>query len=148
VSRFLDELNGAFADLDLRMEEVTLVHRGIVPAVRQGDGRLALAAREVVRDHERAGGPAGLISIAGTKYTTARAVAERVIDLALTKLGKRYVPCRTALTLLPGADGTSPPGVAPQLAAAYGSRASRVQALIEDRPDLRQPVADGSPVLG
>jgi glycerol-3-phosphate dehydrogenase len=39
--------------------------------------------------------------VAGTKYTTARAVAERVTNRILNKLGRPPVPCRTAETLLP-----------------------------------------------
>jgi glycerol-3-phosphate dehydrogenase len=42
-----------------------------------------------------------LISVAGTKYTTARAVAERVTDRILSKLGHKAVPCRTATEPLP-----------------------------------------------
>ena len=37
-----------------------------------------------------------LISIVGVKYTTARAVAERAVDLILRKLDRKPVRCRTA----------------------------------------------------
>ena len=46
---------------------------------------------------------AELISIVGVKYTTARAVAERAVDLVLRKLDRKPVECRTAETVLPGA---------------------------------------------
>jgi glycerol-3-phosphate dehydrogenase len=39
----------------------------------------------------------------GVKYTTARAVAERVVDLILRKLGRSAPLCRTAATRLPEA---------------------------------------------
>jgi glycerol-3-phosphate dehydrogenase len=42
-----------------------------------------------------------LITVAGTKYTTARAVAERVTDLVFRKLGREVAPCRTATMPLP-----------------------------------------------
>jgi glycerol-3-phosphate dehydrogenase len=42
------------------------------------------------------------MSIVGVKYTTARIVAERAVDLLLSKLGRPPVACRTAVTLLPG----------------------------------------------
>jgi glycerol-3-phosphate dehydrogenase len=45
----------------------------------------------------------GLISIVGVKYTTARAVAARAVDLAFTKLGRPPRACRTAEVTLPTA---------------------------------------------
>jgi glycerol-3-phosphate dehydrogenase len=44
-----------------------------------------------------------LISVIGAKYTTARATAERTVDLVLRKLGRGGVPCRTMDAVLPGA---------------------------------------------
>ena len=45
-------------------------------------------------------GLAGLVSLQGVKYTTARAVAERAVDLSLRRLGRPAVACRTADTVL------------------------------------------------
>jgi glycerol-3-phosphate dehydrogenase len=42
----------------------------------------------------------GLVSLQGVKYTTARAVAERAVDLSLRRLGRPPVACRTAATPL------------------------------------------------
>lgn len=79
LSAFLTELNQAFPSYHLTRDDVTLVHRGVVPA-RLNTGPLpALESREQVHEH-RAEGLAGTISVAGTKYTTARAVAERIVD--------------------------------------------------------------------
>jgi len=97
---FLAEVNETFSALNLQQHEVTLVHRGIVPAALNG-ARLSLRAHSSIIDH--AGyGMTGLISVTGVKYTTARAVAERVVDLVMKKLGKAGVPSRTAATVLPG----------------------------------------------
>lgn len=101
VSAFLAEINDAFPSLNLRPDEVTLVHRGIVPAVEH-DGRLSLRGHSRIVDHS-AYGVDGVISVIGVKYTTARAVAERTIDLVLKKLGRRNIRCRTAEVLLPTA---------------------------------------------
>ena len=97
IAAFIAELNQAFPALDLTLADVTLVHRGVVPAVVGPDGRASLEGGEQVRDHA-ADGLDGLISVAGTKYTTARAVAERVIDRGRSRLGRPRVPCRTATT--------------------------------------------------
>jgi glycerol-3-phosphate dehydrogenase len=100
ISSFIDELRQAFPSLGVTRDAVTLVHRGVVPAVTRSDGSVALEGRDRVYDHS-ARGIGGLISVAGTKYTTARAVAERVTNQVMFKLGRPAVPCRTATTALP-----------------------------------------------
>ncbi len=163
VEAFIRELNHAFPTLDLRQEDVTLVHRGVVPAVRTSDGRLGLDGHERIRDHAP-DGVEGLLSVAGTKYTTARAVAERIVDRALVKLGRAPAPCRTATTLLPGAiardfastlaearrdrDAELPSDTLPHLLAAYGSRYRDVLECATAQPDLRTRIADDEPVIG
>ena len=162
VDAFLHQLNEAFPALELRRDEVTLVHRGIVPAVVHRSGVVTLEGREQIRDHS-VDGFEGLISVAGTKYTTARAVAERVVDLALRKLGRPSVPCRTAAVPLPGGDITDDPlelaaarrdydrevpsDTLPHLIRAYGSKFREVLGVAGDRPDLRARISDVSPVI-
>jgi glycerol-3-phosphate dehydrogenase len=41
-----------------------------------------------IEDHAARGGPQGLMSVVGIKYTTARDIAEKAIDIAFRKLGK------------------------------------------------------------
>jgi glycerol-3-phosphate dehydrogenase len=163
VSSFAHELNHAFPTLDLRLDDVTLVHRGVVPAVRSGDGRVRLEGRERIRDHAR-DGIEGLLSVAGTKYTTARAVAEHVVDRALVKLGSAPAPCRTATTLLPGgidrdvalaiadarreSDHRLPSDTIPHLLAAYGTRYRDVLECAATRPEWRTRLAQDAPVIG
>ena len=101
VDAFLAEINATFPALGLKPQEVTLVHRGIVPAAI-ADGRLSLLGHSRIIDHAEAGAPE-LLSVIGVKYTTARLIAERVVDRVLTKLGRAPVRCRTAETRLPGA---------------------------------------------
>jgi glycerol-3-phosphate dehydrogenase len=99
VSAFIAEVNHAFPSLRLTTDDVSLVHRGIVPAVRRQDGSLTLDGQERVFDHGL-DGVTGLISVAGTKYTTARAVAERIVDSVCDTLGVE-APCITTLVDLP-----------------------------------------------
>jgi glycerol-3-phosphate dehydrogenase len=104
VEGFIADLNGAYPGLNLRREEVTRVHCGVVPARRSGS-RIVLEGRERVADHaSQAIG--GLISVAGTKYTTARATAERIVDLTFEKLHRPLVPSRSARTPLPWSSAT------------------------------------------
>ncbi len=73
---------------------MTLVHYGAVPAI-VANGRIALQGHEQVRDHAGQGLD-GIVSVAGVKYTTARAVAEQVTDTVVAKLQRSTPPCRTA----------------------------------------------------
>ncbi len=95
VSAFISDVNEAFPSLALTMADVTLVHRGLVPAA-SANGPVALARHERIREVRD-----GLIGVAGTKFTTARAVAQRVTDLVFRKLARPAVPCRTDVTPLP-----------------------------------------------
>jgi len=54
-----------------------------------------VARRPVLRDHGRSGGPRGLVSVSGVKFTTAPAVARRALSLAT---GRR--PDRTSQAFL------------------------------------------------
>lgn len=101
VIAFLADVNETFPAMGLAYDDVTLVHRGVVPAAER-NGTLSLLGHSYIIDHRHDGTPE-LISVVGVKYTTARAVAERVVDLVLGKLGRPPVRCRTADTLLPGA---------------------------------------------
>jgi len=162
VAAFIAELNQAFPALDLTLADVTLVHHGVVPAAVRG-GRVTLEGHEQVRDHA-AEGIDGILSVAGAKFTTARAVAERVTNTLLTKLQHAPVPCRTNATPLPGGavrdvglaiadarrefDEGLPTDTIPHLIGAYGSRYRDVMDVAADRPDWRTRVAPGSPVIG
>jgi glycerol-3-phosphate dehydrogenase len=166
VASFITELNQAFPALDLTLADITLVHHGIVPAVVRGGvrgGAAAPAGHEQIRDHT-AEGHEGIVSIAGTKFTTARAVAERVTDLSLSKLKKPPVASRTAATPLPGGsirdvglaiaearreyDAGLPSDTIPHLIGAYGSRYRDVLELAAGKPDWRTRIAADSPVIG
>ena len=162
IGSFITELNQAFPALDLTRADVTLVHRGIVPAAVHGS-RVSLEGHDRVRDHAIEGID-GLVTVSGVKYTTARAVAEKVTTLVLSKLQQRAVPCRTATTALPGGsirdvglaiaearrehDQGLPADSIPHLIAAYGSRYWNVLELAESRADWRTRVARDSPVIG
>jgi glycerol-3-phosphate dehydrogenase len=162
VHSFIGELNEAFPALDLTIDDVMLVHRGVVPPA-QHNGRVSLEGREQVRDHA-AQGVNGLVTVAGTKYTTARATAERITDMVLTKLRRPPVSCRTAATALPGGslrdvslavadarrdhDTGLPLDTIPHLVAAYGSRYRDVLDLARDHPQWRTRIAPDSPVIG
>ncbi len=75
-----------------------LTARRIAPNVYQG-----MSDYQIV-DHGARGGAGGFVSALGSKYTTARSLAERTTTLVCAKLGHRRVPCRTHETPLVGGD--------------------------------------------
>jgi len=100
LGSFLAELNQAFPSYRLTADEVTLVHRGVVPARLRADGTPVLEGRELVFEHNAAG-LRGTVSVAGTKYTTARAVAERIVNRVFALLDRPVSACVSATTPLP-----------------------------------------------
>jgi glycerol-3-phosphate dehydrogenase len=95
---FLQEAQRVFAPLGLEAGDVDFLQSGLVPARGQG-----LETGTVVVDHQAKEGVPGLVSVVGAKYTTARAAAETVVDLAWKRLGGRGGRSRSAATPLEGA---------------------------------------------
>lgn len=75
---FLDDLNRAIPNANLTEDDVLRVFSGLLPAAEAGTATLSV--REVFRDHGASGGPAGLWSVSGVKFTTARRVAAKLLD--------------------------------------------------------------------
>jgi glycerol-3-phosphate dehydrogenase len=97
---FLADAARAFPWAGLRTDDVALVHAGLVPAKGR---RAALVTRSRVIDHEMDDGVPGIFSLVAAKYTTARAVAERAVDMIQERLERPPAPSRTSVTLLPAA---------------------------------------------
>jgi glycerol-3-phosphate dehydrogenase len=89
---FLAEAASAFPWAGIREQDVMLVHRGLVPG-RAGDD---LGTRHAIVDHGARDGRPHLISVLAVKYTTARGVAQQVVDAVFRNLGRPSPPCRTA----------------------------------------------------
>jgi glycerol-3-phosphate dehydrogenase len=163
VEAFIQEANEAFPALGLTPHHITLVHRGLVPAAVSRRGEPGLAPAPAIEDHVADGVP-GALTIVGVKYTTARGVAERAVDRAANRLGRRLPASTTAVTVLPGAgfddyEGLAietarraglglAPSVLQRLSALYGERSADIIHLMRDRPELQTPVAEGSAATG
>lgn len=77
VERMLHDLNSAVPDLGLNHEDVLRVYSGLLPVRKQYTNNLATCA--IIHEHAKHGGPKGLLTIRGVKFTTARRVAERAV---------------------------------------------------------------------
>ena len=100
---FLDQVNVACPSADLKREEVTFVHGGLVPRARKGasKGSVDLAKQYQIRDH-REEGVKGLISLIGVKYTTARDVAQKTVDQVFRSWDRKPPQSRSSLSPLYG----------------------------------------------
>lgn len=77
IDAFLAALNVSVPSLGARRQDVLDVLAGLLPV--ESAGGIALADREIIRDHGTHGGPTGLYSVSGVKFTTARRVAEKLV---------------------------------------------------------------------
>jgi glycerol-3-phosphate dehydrogenase len=154
IDAMLADANAAFPALAARREDVRLVHAGLTPAVVR-NGRAELLPESSCRAHAD-DEAAGLYSVIGVKFTTARATAEAAVDRIAGDLGR--VPCAsiTGDGPLPEADVVSEgvaevdPGMAADVRAHlvdwYGAEAARVAAFCADR-QLTGRLAPELPVL-
>jgi glycerol-3-phosphate dehydrogenase len=159
---FVADVNATFPALKLTRGDVTLVHRGIVPA-RAGAGGADLKPTHAIIDHASHGGP-GALTLVGVKYTTARLAAEQAIDRVMKLVGRPRGRCITAQTTLPGAGiadhealaietarGSNvalDPRVQAHLVSTYAERCAPIIELMAGRPELTVPLGDSTLVTG
>lgn len=75
LEAFLEDLNNAFPKLGLTRRDILHVYSGALPTKQVESTTLAKKDRLI--DHAEEGGPDGLFSVRGTKFTAARSTAER-----------------------------------------------------------------------
>lgn len=156
VDGFIREANDAFPALNLTRTDVTLVHRGVVPAEVGSDGVPDLKPSPEILDHATEGAE-GALTVIGVKYTTARGVAERAAGAIARRLGKRLPPSRSAVAPLPGAAIADhealaieaaragrldlPLAVIQHLIGLYAEASPAIIRLMVEREELRAPVS-------
>ncbi len=104
VQEFLDQINSACPPRKFCLDDVEHVTWGFLPVAKADLNKqhAKLKRDGVVIDHQKKDGISGLISILGVKYTTARVMAERALDLAVKQLGMRTKKCQTHMTPVRG----------------------------------------------
>lgn len=97
IQTFIDGINASLPGLDLHAGELRRVYAGLLPAERDGGDEPSHRAELV--DHGKGGGPSGLFSVSGVKWTTARRVAQdtlkRVMGRGLKILAGTQAPTPT-----------------------------------------------------
>jgi glycerol-3-phosphate dehydrogenase len=134
VAAFLADLNAAVPGLEATPDDVLQVYAGLLPA--RAAGTTILSNREVIHDHGADGGPKGLFSVSGVKFTTARLVAQNT----LTKAFGRALP---AVRL----DATRPPPAAAVCGESILDRASPLDGPIQQVSARLRALAEEESVL-
>lgn len=143
VAYLLEETNRLLPGLNLKRDRIVTTFAGVRPLVATGDG--GRVPWHISRSHLIHEDASGLLTVAGGKYTTYRAIAEEVVDLVLKRLGKAPIPSRTAeVPLVPGASFENG---ARHLVELYGARCHAVLDLIRREPSLAAPLCGSHPHL-
>jgi len=160
ISELLDEINKALPAAKLSLKDVRRAFTGLLPAADMHD--TAISRHDRIIDHEKDGSLSGLISVIGVKYTTARSLASRVIDITLSKLGTEGRPGGPeAITGLAGRDlekyireaesGTDPRADAAtvrELIHLYGTDYERVLAIMDEDPGWAETISSRPLLIG
>lgn len=97
IAYLLSELHALMPGVGIGYSDIITTFAGVRALLRKDDRSPSARSREhVIVQHGR-----NLLTIAGGKYTTYRAIAEQVVDRTYKMLGEHRAPCRTAKTPLP-----------------------------------------------
>ncbi len=104
LQAFLDEFNSVCPMAELDLSDIVYCHCGLTPGDEPTHRDAAGRARQsIIINHESENGLAGLFSVISVKYTTARLVAEKVMDMVMTSLSRPVAVRLTRNSALPGA---------------------------------------------
>ncbi len=144
LERLIGELNAAAPNLEISESDVIATHAGLIPLERDG----SLVEGFSVVDQAKSGLD-GLLSVRGSKYTTARIAAELAVDRVVARLGDATAVCRTRQTPLPGAEeapANAAGGLAQRLAENHGGRALALADRFRRETGWDSRLADGTEV--
>ena len=171
VSYLLRSVNARFPAAGLSEDDVISAWAGLRPLVAAGQpadaagGDAGTAGADAngssaSREHAISWSPTRLLTITGGKLTTYRAMAEEVVDAAISKLRRRASASSTDRRPLPGgelrdvaaeearaSEATRDAVVGERLVRAYGSHWRRVWALAETDRSLRERLDPALPYI-
>lgn len=107
IQSYLDEFNSAYAlDDPLTIDDVSLWNAGLTlfGDNKPGAKDLSYGKRSRIVDHRREHDIYGLISLIGVRYTTARGVGKKAVDLVFEQLGRKAPPSHTDVMPVYGGD--------------------------------------------
>lgn len=99
IAEFVDTVSARWPQLGVSHDRVRFAYAGLYPIFHRTAATpnvFAASRRPLIIDHQRLVGTVGLLSAVSVKLTTARRLAERIIDLAQHRLGTPRTPSVTA----------------------------------------------------
>ena len=84
MENFIKDINTVVPELKITEADIQRIYSGILPAEENG----TMTKREKIFDHSKNGGPKGLFSISGIKFTTSRLVADKTLNRVFPKAKK------------------------------------------------------------
>jgi glycerol-3-phosphate dehydrogenase len=153
IGYLLNIVNAAMPAADLSADDVAYSFAGLRALEMGESGRSpsSVSREEIVLESA-----SGLLSVAGGKLTTHRAIAQKIVDDVMQRMGRPTGQCPTLATPLPGArggleiageDSIASGDVASMLAGRYGTRAALVVAIVHHRPELAARIVPGAPAI-
>jgi len=159
IDYLLKETNAVLPAAHLTREDVRFTYAGVRPLpYAEGKKAGSISRAHILHDHSKEGAE-NLISLIGGKLTTHRQVGEEFVNAAFRQRGEAAPPCPTHTRPLPGAillddarvgqwhDRYRHQVAAPvldHLISIYGSRTEDLLALLDDHPDLAQPIVESA----
>jgi glycerol-3-phosphate dehydrogenase len=166
IQSFLTEINRGYPGDPIRRDEVSYFHKGFLPmdGIDDKTGEVKLTKHSHIYDHAKEEGIEGLISMAGVKYTTARDVSEKAVNLVFEKLGRKPPKSKSRSSRLVGgeidrfedfmaeAEKHPPDGVDTRivrhLVYHYGSEYKSILAYGKENPKWMEILPGSSEVIG
>lgn len=105
IADFLATFHAFLPQAGLTRDRIEFFYAGLRPLVSDGANRgdsYNVSRRSELIDHGKEGALDGVFSALGGKWTTSRALAEKITDTLVARLGKKAPRCATATTTLPG----------------------------------------------
>ncbi len=143
---FILETAGQYLVKKPTRRDVRSVFAGLRPLAASAAG--TASTKEISRSHKLVVSPSGLVTITGGKWTTYRSMAQHTVDKAIEVAGLPAKACVTQSLKIHGYAGAGTiTGQAPHLAI-YGSDATAILEVEQERPELGQRLHAAFPNTG
>ncbi len=160
IDYLLTETNNIITTANLTRADVKFTYSGVRPLpYAEGKNPGALTRRHILYDHKKEG-VKNLVSLIGGKLTTYRHVGEEMVDWAYKRMQRPAPHCPTLKAPLPGCIIQTdarikqaaaeyrhlvPAATVFHLYSLYGSKGREVLALLEEHPELAEPITANLP---
>ncbi|MGD1949545.1 MAG: FAD-dependent oxidoreductase [Leptolyngbyaceae cyanobacterium] len=154
VDYLLNETNRVIPTAQLTRKSVKFTYAGVRPLPYTESKKTSGITRSHILYDHTSEGVENMVSLIGGKLTTHRQVGEEMVDAALKKQKKPRSHSETRKAALPGAISASKAkelmtvhnrDTVAHLLSIYGARTPEVLALVEDFPELGEPIVAAQP---